>query len=63
MSIELELETDVETEVEPETTKKNRVEPSLIDNRMMVLLMKRDNPDQGTKDLTRLMALVDPYRS
>ena len=47
MSIGLETE----TEIEREATEKIRIEPSLIENRTRLLLMKRDNPVQGTKDL------------
>ena len=64
MSIELELETEIETEVESETTKKNRVEPFAMENRMSILLSKRNDPvEKGTKDLGRMMALFDPNGS
>ena len=63
MSIELELETEVETEVGSETTKKNSVEPSLRENRTRLLLMKRDNSDQGPKNIERMMAQFDPNGS
>jgi hypothetical protein len=55
MSIGLEIEKEIETE----TTQNVRLQPSMIENRTRLLLMKRDNPVQGTKDLARMMALFD----
>ena len=55
MSIGFELETEATDEI--------RTEPFAIENRMRLLLSKRDNPIQRVEDLERLMAEIDPNRS
>jgi hypothetical protein len=57
MSIRLEIETDTET------TEEIRSEPSLLENRTMLLLSKQDNPVQRVLNLERMMAELDPNRS
>jgi hypothetical protein len=57
MSIGLEIET------EKETTEDIRIEPSLIENRTRLLLMKRDTSVQRVLDIERMMALFDPNGS
>jgi hypothetical protein len=57
MSIRLEIET------ETETTEEIRLEPSLLENRTMLLLSKHDNPVHRVLNLERMMAEFDPNRS
>jgi hypothetical protein len=59
MSIGLEIE----TEIKAEPTQDVRTQPSLIENRTRLLLMKRDNPVQRVLDIERMMALFDPNGS
>jgi hypothetical protein len=59
MSIGLEIETEIETEA----TQDVRTQPSLIENRTRLLLMKRDNSVQRVESLERMMALFDPNGS